>query len=235
MPNHPGIDNTDTIDNISGTLRALCTTGKQRSDMLYLFTSAEGSTYRLLAADYNLLAAAADTTNTVTIKKGFVMSQRAVAGDAVANHALGGYEWLLLPESEGVAPRQTITEKISGELSVLTIMVHYRNQPPPPYGPAHMHRLLFGNGKGFGIYPHLEQASFGTTRFTGDVIGWYATYLPQPANCDNLLFLDTLLAEAKRLANHAGYRPALYDRIMVIAPPPAARRGAPVCHPQIAR
>ena len=100
---------------------------------------------------------------------------------------------------------------ISGNSTVLTILLKFNDTVTEPYTVAQMQNRMFGAG---GVAAYFAEASYGNHTLSGVVTTWLTATVPTPTTCDYI----TVSQQADARATDAGYNPYTYQKRVYVFP-----------------
>lgn len=116
----------------------------------------------------------------------------------------------LAADASNVTPLDTTGQRSMaalGDQNALIILVNFQDRPEQPFTPADVQKVFSQ------VVAYYEEASYGQTRFSGTVAGWYTLPLPTGNDC----LSDQVFEEAVKAADPVVYFPK-YNHIILIFP-----------------
>jgi hypothetical protein len=100
---------------------------------------------------------------------------------------------------------------ISGETSVIAILIKFNDTTTEPYTVAQIQNRMFGDN---GVAEYYAEASYGIHTLGGIVTNWLTATIPTPTTCDYI----SVSQQGDARATDAGYNPYSYQKRVYIFP-----------------
>ena len=100
---------------------------------------------------------------------------------------------------------------ISGETSVITILIKFNDTATEPYTVTQIENRMWGDN---GVAEYYAEASYGSHTLGGIVTTWLTATVPTPTTCDYI----TVSQQGDARATDAGYNPYSYQKRVYIFP-----------------
>jgi hypothetical protein len=110
---------------------------------------------------------------------------------------------------EAAAPGPPL--EISGETSVITILIKFNDTETEPYTVAQIQNRMFGDN---GVAEYYAEASYGSHTLGGIVTDWLTATIPTPVTCDYI----SVSQQGDARATDAGYNPYSYQKRVYVFP-----------------
>lgn len=111
-------------------------------------------------------------------------------------------------QSTQVLAESNISSDVTGNKSLLVILVNFSNDPSQPWTKDYVYNTVFVNGDSTKAL--ISEGSYGKVDLTGEVTPWMTIAATNNSTCDYL----TWASQAKQAANNAGYNTSGYNHVM---------------------